>query len=106
MPEWLKGTGCKPVGSAYAGSNPAPPTLRPRSRVRALLAAAALVATVALAGPASASAVVGGRLVSPSAAPWFVGTGLCGGTLIAPDRVVTAAHCFDPIDLGDLAQVQ
>lgn len=27
MPEWLKGTGCKPVGSAYAGSNPAPPTM-------------------------------------------------------------------------------
>ena len=26
MPEWLKGTGCKPVGFAYAGSNPAPPT--------------------------------------------------------------------------------
>ena len=25
MPEWLKGTGCKPVGYAYAGSNPAPP---------------------------------------------------------------------------------
>ena len=22
--EWLKETGCKPVGSAYAGSNPAP----------------------------------------------------------------------------------
>ena len=26
MSEWLKETGCKPVGSAYAGSNPAPPT--------------------------------------------------------------------------------
>src|SRR5215203_4734874 len=25
MSEWLKETGCKPVGSAYAGSNPAPP---------------------------------------------------------------------------------
>ena len=24
MSEWLKETGCKPVGSAYAGSNPAP----------------------------------------------------------------------------------
>jgi hypothetical protein len=28
MSEWLKETGCKPVGSAYAGSNPAPPTVR------------------------------------------------------------------------------
>ena len=26
VPEWLKGTGCKPVGLAYAGSNPAPST--------------------------------------------------------------------------------
>ena len=25
MPEWLKGTGCKPVGSAYVGSNPTAP---------------------------------------------------------------------------------
>src|SRR4051812_40139445 len=25
MSEWLKETGCKPVGIAYAGSNPAPP---------------------------------------------------------------------------------
>jgi hypothetical protein len=28
MSEWLKETGCKPVGSAYAGSNPAPPTTK------------------------------------------------------------------------------
>lgn len=28
MSEWLKETGCKPVGSAYAGSNPAPPIFR------------------------------------------------------------------------------
>jgi hypothetical protein len=27
MPEWLKGTDCKSVGSAYAGSNPAPSTI-------------------------------------------------------------------------------
>lgn len=28
MPEWLKGTGCKPVGSAYVGSNPIAPIER------------------------------------------------------------------------------
>ena len=28
MPEWLKGTGCKPVGYAYVGSNPTPSTIR------------------------------------------------------------------------------
>ena len=27
VPEWLKGTGCKPVGSAYLGSNPSAPTI-------------------------------------------------------------------------------
>ena len=26
MSEWLKETGCKPVGSAYVGSNPTPST--------------------------------------------------------------------------------
>jgi hypothetical protein len=26
VPEWLKGTGCKPVGFAYVGSNPTPST--------------------------------------------------------------------------------
>src|SRR5947207_15923027 len=28
VPEWLKGTDCKSVGFAYAGSNPAPSTIR------------------------------------------------------------------------------
>lgn len=28
MSEWLKETGCKPVGSAYVGSNPTPTTLQ------------------------------------------------------------------------------
>ena len=27
VPEWLKGTGCKPVGFAYLGSNPSAPTI-------------------------------------------------------------------------------
>ena len=27
VPEWLKGTDCKSVGFAYAGSNPAPSTI-------------------------------------------------------------------------------
>jgi hypothetical protein len=26
VPEWLKGTGCKPVSIAYVGSNPTPTT--------------------------------------------------------------------------------
>ncbi len=27
VPEWLKGTGCKPVGYAYVGSNPTSSTI-------------------------------------------------------------------------------
>ena len=27
VPEWLKGTGCKPVDSVYLGSNPSAPTM-------------------------------------------------------------------------------
>ena len=35
VPEWLKGTDCKSVGFAYAGSNPAPSTRRDnRARAR------------------------------------------------------------------------
>ena len=30
MPEWLKGTDCKSVGSAYVGSNPTPSTIPDR----------------------------------------------------------------------------
>ena len=33
VPEWLKGTGCKPVGYAYDGSNPSAPTMCPHSSV-------------------------------------------------------------------------
>ena len=32
VPEWLKGTGCKPVGYAYLGSNPSAPTTRLEKR--------------------------------------------------------------------------
>jgi trypsin len=60
---------------------------------------AAACALLALALPAPASAVVGGKAVQPGAYPFAVAIGtsagaFCGGTLIAPDVVLTAAHCI------------
>jgi hypothetical protein len=56
-------------------------------------------ALVALACPAAASAVVGGTAVKPGSYPFVVTVGdtaafTCGGTLIAPTAVLTAAHCL------------
>jgi secreted trypsin-like serine protease len=62
-----------------------------RRRFWIVLALGALVVLPAAAGPAGA--VVGGRDVAAGDYPWLaVGPG-CTGALIAPDRVLTAAHC-------------
>ncbi|MGW1077287.1 S1 family peptidase [Streptomyces sp. NPDC002537] len=71
--------------------------------LRGGLVLASLVATGVGLAP-SASAIAGGEPAHTADHPWMVhilmkGRGVgCGGTLVAPNKVVTAAHCFSDVD--------
>ncbi|MFG1795155.1 S1 family peptidase [Nocardia sp. NPDC049149] len=76
--------------------------MRSTAALAAVLAAA--VVGLGLPGAAPAQAVVGGQPADATAYPWLVAIGtpllplrpsgqICAGTLIAPDQVLTAAHC-------------
>ncbi|MFJ8649636.1 S1 family peptidase [Streptomyces sp. NPDC093546] len=92
---------------------------RPRRAVARRALAVALSALAAaglpLAAPAPAAAdsvVVGGQPVRASDSPWAVALAsrarfgsaragqFCGGVVVAPTKVVTAAHCLGPAVLG------
>jgi secreted trypsin-like serine protease len=74
------------------------------------LTACAVALTVCSLTAATAFAISGGQQVSnPATAPWMatiaskgssplVQREMCGGVLIAPDRVATAGHCLDHAD--------
>jgi secreted trypsin-like serine protease len=64
-----------------------------------------LTVLVALAAAAPSGAVVGGEPVAPASVPWFAEVGGCGGMLVAPDRVLTAAHCVESVPLGNIAGI-
>jgi secreted trypsin-like serine protease len=82
--------------------------LRRRTRIRALLAtiAAALAVTGVLATQAATAdtpseRIVGGTVTTTDRYPYVMQIAdsgqnqFCGGTLVAPNKVVTAAHCVD-----------
>jgi hypothetical protein len=64
--------------------------------MKPILPIAALAALLLL--PAPSMAVTRGEVVKESDYPWFADALGCGGTLIAPDRVLTAAHCVKPLE--------
>ncbi|MFE3635660.1 trypsin-like serine protease [Streptomyces cellostaticus] len=76
---------------------------RARRTTATLVATAAAAATALVASPAAADApqpIVGGTATTTTAYPFVMqitdaaGSQFCGGTLVAADKVVTAAHCM------------
>eukprot|EP00536_Pseudo-nitzschia_multiseries_P018689 jgi/Psemu1/229928/e_gw1.2903.2.1 len=63
-----------------------------KSFLAAFLAATEILSP-ASAHPKSSNSIVGGVLSGAGQFPYFVNFGCCGGALIAPDVVLTAAHC-------------
>lgn len=92
------------------------PISRKRAALVALAAAAAVAPLVSPAPAAADSGVVGGRTANAPDTPWVVALSsvdrfgrmragqFCGGVVIAPTKVATAAHCLREDVLGVRAE--
>jgi trypsin len=88
---------------------------RRRQRIIALLACAGALTVAAVPAPASAepvarSSVVGGFPADPAEFPFAVaifrkGHLHCGGSVIAPTKILTAGHCVDGFNLANFEVV-
>ena len=82
--------------------------MRTRGSAAALAALVALVLCAVTAAPSAAApkahaSVVGGGTVPAGAFPWIVAMSRgCGGSLIAPDRILTAGHCVEDLRVDTL----
>ena len=75
-----------------------------RLTIAAVVGLLGLLGVLALAPPSHA--VVGGSPVSPATYPWFVPLSGCGSVLIAPDRLLTAAHCVGRHSIDQLVDAR
>ncbi|MFC9267141.1 S1 family serine peptidase [Streptomyces zhihengii] len=88
------------------------PSVRGPARLSALIAAV-IASPLVVAAPAAAdSVVIGGYEVSAESSPWVVALSsrdrfgaaragqFCGGVVVSPTTVMTAAHCLSPAVLG------